>query len=397
MRPKHNFTPGKHWMNDPNGLCYFNDKYHMFYQYFPYGTSWGTMHWGHATSKDLMNWEEHDIALFPSNLHDQNGVFSGSAVIENETMHLFYTGVRYQKPNPNNIHTPSDGTFFTSTQLKISSKDGFSFDNYNDKRVVIPPIVDENIGDEIHTRDPKVWKHGNYYYMLLGTRVKKNGVYKGKLLFYKAPNLIDFKLVCEYDGIHIGNMWECPDYFEVNGQGCLIMSPENFIDKEGVYPSHPMIFKAKFDYDNDTFEILGDGSLLDYGMQIYAPQTFLDEDGNRVLISWIRMKKVQEEGYVGMMTIPKIITYENEQFVFKPIEAANEIYANIGETNEFNIPSILDVKANSDVLLLDLKVIDFVLDNPYGDMKLYYYEDNGVIDLIINDTIMVTMLSGDYL
>ena len=96
-------APGN-WINDPNGFIYYKGMYHLFYQYFPYAPQWGTMHWGHAVSKDLTNWEHCGIALFPTKYEDQNGCFSGSAVEKNGKLYLYYTGVHYDKINPENIH-----------------------------------------------------------------------------------------------------------------------------------------------------------------------------------------------------------------------------------------------------------------------------------------------------
>ena len=89
-------APGN-WVNDPNGMIYYKGQYHLFYQHFPYAPRWGTMHWGHAVSPDLIHWEHVGVALFPSLSEDQNGCFSGSAVEENGVMHLFYTGVHYNQ------------------------------------------------------------------------------------------------------------------------------------------------------------------------------------------------------------------------------------------------------------------------------------------------------------
>ena len=98
------FHTTKGWMNDPNGFIYYKGEYHLFYQYFPYATQWGTICWGHATSKDLVNWDQQEIALFPSLPEDQNGCFSGSAVEMGGQLRLFYTGVHYEEVDPTNIN-----------------------------------------------------------------------------------------------------------------------------------------------------------------------------------------------------------------------------------------------------------------------------------------------------
>ena len=87
-------APGN-WINDPNGFIYYKGKYHLFYQHFPYAPVWGTMHWGHAVSEDLVHWEHQGIALFPTKEYDQNGVFSGSALEVDGKLYLYYSAVKY--------------------------------------------------------------------------------------------------------------------------------------------------------------------------------------------------------------------------------------------------------------------------------------------------------------
>ena len=83
-RPTFHLSAPIGWINDPNGFIYYNGEYHLFYQYFPYDCKWGTMHWGHATSKDLIMWKHYPIALYPTKEYDQNGCFSGTAIIKDE-------------------------------------------------------------------------------------------------------------------------------------------------------------------------------------------------------------------------------------------------------------------------------------------------------------------------
>ena len=97
-------APGN-WINDPNGFIYYKGRYHLFYQYFPYAPVWGTMHWGHAVSRDLVHWEHLGAALFPTRYEDQNGCFSGSALEHEGKLYLYYTGIHYDMPDQANIHT----------------------------------------------------------------------------------------------------------------------------------------------------------------------------------------------------------------------------------------------------------------------------------------------------
>ena len=121
------------WVNDPNGFIYYKGKYHLFYQYNPNAPVWGTMHWGHAVSKDLIHWEHQGIALYPSCPGDQDGCFSGSAVEYEGKLHLFYTGIRYLDPEVKDR--------IESVQLHIVSEDGVHFDNENGKKIIVPPAM----------------------------------------------------------------------------------------------------------------------------------------------------------------------------------------------------------------------------------------------------------------
>ncbi len=300
------------WINDPNGLCYFKGQYHIFYQYFPYDLEWGTMHWGHATTTDFINYQHHPIALFPSIEHDQNGVFSGSSFIENDTMNLFYTGVKYNNFG-NDIHRYGD-KLFNSSQLKITSSDGFTFDNFKDKEIVLD-VLERPEGDPIHTRDPKVWKKNDKYYMLLGSNIINDENNQGCLLFYESDDLTNFKQIAVFTIEDLGHMWECPDYFEIEEDGFVVMSPEGTMPN-CEYPSHVQIAKAKFNY-KDKLNLESDFKLIDIGLDCYAPQTFEDEDGVRTLISWIRMPKPIEDNSIGCFTMPRTIRYEDDAIKYQ--------------------------------------------------------------------------------
>ena len=204
--------PKDYWMNDPNGFIYYKGMYHLFYQCFPYGPRWGRMHWGHVVSKDLVNWEEQGIALFPSKTDDRSGCFSGSAIEEDGKMQLYYTGVNYLTEKPEDINLCVD-EHFVSAQLMITSEDGIHFDNIKDKKTVIPVIHDADIGDARHTRDPKVWKDGDIWYMVLGSTINDK---QGKLLFFTSTDGEEWKFENSVTRENFGWMWECPDYFETD-------------------------------------------------------------------------------------------------------------------------------------------------------------------------------------
>ena len=304
------------WINDPNGFIWYKGWYHLFYQCFPYSAHWGRMHWGHAVSKDLVNWEEKGIALFPSKTDDRSGCFSGSAIEYKDKMYIYYTGVNYTEEDPENINCCINDAF-TAAQLMITSEDGIKFDNITDKKTVIPPIEDKKIGDKNHTRDPKVWRGKDAWYMVLGSTVDKNG----RLLFYKSSDLKTWQYLnyCEKDGF--GWMWECPDFFEIDGKGVTIFSPMGFFNDRNGYDSVAVCMLSSFDENTGKMELSEDYQLFDYGIDLYAPQSTTDKDGNRVVIAWARMPEavITEKGeWCGMMCIPRIVDVKNNHVYIRP-------------------------------------------------------------------------------
>lgn len=413
-RPKIHLTAPKNWINDPNGFIYYNGEYHLFYQYFPYECKWGTMHWGHATSKDLVVWEHYPIALYPTKEYDQNGCFSGTAMIESGELHLYYTAIKYDKFRDGNIHSPYDNYSFEASQAKIVSKDGYTFDNYEDKRLIIPPIVDESLGHRTHTRDPKVWKYKDRYSMILGSKFKQEGSDKftGEALFYTSEDGEEwtYKNRC-YDDT-IGDMWECPDLFEVDGSYVLVMSPENIILDGINYTNNSVYSIVDFDEETCEMKLINSQKFLDEGLDLYAPQTTLDEFGNRVLIGWMRMPLTfDDEEWIGMMSLPRIINVKDNDVYFSIPEYIDKLFNKEVNLSDFDIKEAykLNVTLNEDSILniggYKISVIDdsivadrsevfpelkrkgrvFNSSKLNGRYDLSIYIDNGIIEMFIND------------
>lgn len=309
-------APGN-WINDPNGFIFFKGEYHLFYQYFPYGPVWGTTHWGHGVSKDLIHWEHLGIALFPSKDYDRNGVFSGSALEQEGKMYLYYSGVKYLKEDPENIHiSPSDD--FATCQAMIVSQDGFSFDNWKDKKMILPVCSREEEADSAHTRDPKVWKDGDTYYMMLGSTIRKE---QGRIVFYTSKDGIAWNYASQYKGPELGNILECPDLFQIGEQWVFTGSPMGVIRDGKNYAEQAVCSLAEFEKETCTLK-LWNVEYLDWGLDLYAAQSNLDKDGNRVMIAWVRMPKpVEEPGekpWRGMMCLPRVVEVRENHVCFLP-------------------------------------------------------------------------------
>ena len=202
-RGKFHLLPPIGWMNDPNGFVYYKNEYHLFYQFYPYDSLWGPMHWGHAKSKDLIHWEELPVALAPSEVYDRNGCFSGSAIVIDDKLVLIYTG-----------HV-EEGNVRTETQCMAVSHDGIHFEKYAGN-----PVIGENhikgIADIADFRDPKIMKYDNHYYTVVASKTEDN---RGQILLFESDNCFDwrFKSVLLVGKEDQGIMWECPDLFELDG------------------------------------------------------------------------------------------------------------------------------------------------------------------------------------
>lgn len=311
---KIHLKPPKNWINDPNGFIWYKGEYHLFYQHFPYEPRWGTMHWGHAVSRDLVFWEHKDIALYPSKYNDQNGCHSGSAVEKDGKMYLFYTGVRYRQTDPEDIHHFLSDDIFSS-QMVVISDDGIHFDNTRNKTTVIPPLNDPKIGPRNHTRDPKVWRGKEAWYMILGSRTEEGN---GKLLIYESKDLIHWTFANDATrGDGWGWMWECPDYYEIGKDKVLVISSMGIMNDGKTDPNQTICTLVDFDEKSCTMEIPDKYQFLDYGMDLYAPQSTLDEEGRRVFFAWARMPEAVSGSWCGIYTIPRVPEVKHGHIYFR--------------------------------------------------------------------------------
>lgn len=309
-------APGN-WMNDPNGFIYFRGKYHLFYQYFPYGCMWGTMHWGHAVSEDLVHWEHQDIAMFPTKNYDRNGIFSGSALEKDGKLYLYYSAVRYLEEDEENIHLSPNDRYETSQALLIS-EDGKRFDNWTGKKQIIPVIRDEEIADAVHTRDPKVWEEDGIYYMVLGSTCRKQ---VGRAVFYRSEDGVNWAYAAGLQDNQFGKILECPDIFRMGEEYIFLGSPMHVNENEPGYQHHAVCARADFDKSTCGLKLLSECRYVDYGQDLYAAQTSVDEAGRRVMFAWLRMPKAAEsvdrKPWIGIMCQPRVIELVGEHIYFK--------------------------------------------------------------------------------
>lgn len=205
FKPKAHFTPEIGWINDPNGFVFFRGEYHLFYQFNPYESVWGPMHWGHAKSDDLVNWEQLPVALAPDKDYDKDGCFSGSAIVKDDVLWLMYTG-----------HIVNEDGTVSQVQNMAFSTDGIHFEKIEKNPVATADgLPEEVIANDF--RDPKIFEKDGHYYSVVATKHQDN---VGCIVLLSSPNLTEWK----FESIFLkgeanqGFVWECPDYFEVDGQ-----------------------------------------------------------------------------------------------------------------------------------------------------------------------------------
>ena len=308
-RQGYHFMAPVGWINDPNGLSYYNGEYHLFYQHNPYSGEWSSMHWGHAVSKDLVNWRHMPIALAPSESYDNDekgGCFSGSAVDDNGVLTLMYTG------------TVNKDEKSIQTQCIARSNDGINFKKY-ENNPVIETFPEEGSAD---FRDPKVWREKNSWYVVIGSGQDGHG----KVLLYKSDNLLEWNYVgvmAESNG-KFGYMWECPDFFKLGDKYVLMFSPMGLENRKVVYQVGEMdVESGNFTYENE--------GEIDLGCDYYAPQSLLDDKGRRIIIgcqnSWPWMSWFNgygptiEDKWNGCMSIPREIRLTSDnKLQFIPVE-----------------------------------------------------------------------------
>ena len=263
-RPQFHFSPRRGWNNDPNGLCYYDGEYHMFFQHNPYEANWQNMTWGHMVSTDLVHWEELDDALFPDEL---GTMFSGTGAIDHNNTSGFQTGTEKPIIAAYTAHLQDDGSGTArQTQCIAYSNDrGRTFTKYEGN-----PVIDsKDTWKSSNTRDPKIFWHdeSNKWVMVL---FEKDGH-----SFYNSDNLKDWTYLS-----HLVGFWECPELFELPVDGNKYNSKWAIYGASGTY----MIG----DFDGREFHVES-GKHQYVNGQLYAAQTFNDipeSDGRRIQFGW---------------------------------------------------------------------------------------------------------------
>ncbi|KAA9010009.1 GH32 C-terminal domain-containing protein [Histidinibacterium aquaticum] len=304
-RPRIHFSPVRQWMNDPNGFCRIGDTWHLFYQFHPASRDWGPMHWGHATSKDLVHWTHLPVFLHPEQplwpLGATGGAFSGSTFLDREGAPvIFYTE-----------RLPAYDLVEGYTEIQKRAEPGPGLLGVERTTVVLEDRPDGVVHD---FRDPKVWwdQAARAYRMVLGGAIDGDPA----VLLYGSDDQVSWS--------YLGPLYrapakfkaegaravECPDFFPLDGRWVLVMGFVGHTDPGS--GRHNLLFALVGDFENDRFETDGVLQLLDFGTDFYAMQSCRAGD-RQVAIAWLfnwENRKPPGSPYSGEMSLPRELSVD---------------------------------------------------------------------------------------
>ncbi|MBV9962530.1 MAG: glycoside hydrolase family 32 protein [Parafilimonas sp.] len=322
-RPQIHFSPKAHWMNDPNGMVYYNGIYHLFFQYYPNASVWGPMHWGHAISPDLIHWKQQPIALYPDSI---GYIFSGSVVVDkNNTSGLGMNG----KPAVVAIFTQHDTAgehahtnTYQNQSIAYSNDEGKTWTKYNANPVLKNPGITD-------FRDPKVmwYDEGNKWIMTLAV--------KDHIAFYSSPDLKTWTEESQFGkdvGAH-GGVWECPDLISFDDNGKKVWALIVNINPGGPNGGSATQYFLG-DFDGKIFKpFTTDKKWIDYGPDEYAGVTYSNTDNRKIFLGWMSnwsyAQLVPTEVWRSAMTLPRnlnLMHVGDDMFIAsKPVVELNSV------------------------------------------------------------------------
>ncbi|USD31654.1 MULTISPECIES: sucrose-6-phosphate hydrolase [Vibrio] len=321
--PTYHIAPKHGLLNDPNGLSYFNGEHHLFYQWFPLGPVHGLKHWYHVSTKDFVNFTDRGIAMYPDQAYDHHGCYTGVGVPQGDELYLFYTA---------NLLDEEQNRFPTQV-MAVMDKEGKI-----DKKGVVVDVNFESYTSEF--RDPILVDRDGEYHMLIGAQGHDE---KGKLAYYRGNAIDDYEYVGNIDvGLSdFGFMWECPNYYEQDDNGVYIFSPQgvssdNKYDLKNVFSVVYMV-GDRINFDTQEFNNQGYRE-LDKGFDFYAPQTYLDNQGRRILIGWLGNSKsgypTDKNNWAHMFTLPRELTIDGDYLIQAPLKELEALRASTETVND---------------------------------------------------------------
>lgn len=366
-------------MNDPNGFVWFNNLWHLFYQWCPWGAVHGLKHWYHIVSKDLVTWKNLGVCLLPDreNGYDNKGAYSGSAMPIDDSLYFFYTG----------NHRDPDWTRHAYTCLAKLHKDGW-VEKYP------LPLFGENPDYTEHQRDPKIIyrEELGLYYIIIGAQTKEK---KGCALVYQSEDLLHgwtFAGELKVKGFEdFGDMWECPSVEHIGGRDVLLFCPQHLkIQGRGDSVNHNGYIMGNMDWKNLTFIPDGQFHVLDFGFDSYAAACAnnLENEDEAILIAWMGLPDVyyptDEEDWAGCLTLPRQLTVRGRRLIQRPLPELkklreDKIVLEKNENGTYDLPEAAEMEADCRVGDVDLNL--FTHPDGSGGLKISYREADKTISI----------------
>ncbi|HGO5824337.1 TPA: glycoside hydrolase family 32 protein [Mannheimia haemolytica] len=362
--PTYHLAPETGLFNDPNGLIFDGEKYHIFAQWFPYGALHGMKHWQHFITTDFQTFSKGDL-LIPDELFESHGCYSGGAILWQDKIVAFYTG---------NTRRPSDNARIPHQNIAIFDKSG----KLLEKRCIIDQAP---TGYTEHVRDPKPYltAEGKIRFVLGAQRENLTGT----ALIYEmddlnaTPRLIAELEVHDFDNSNVF-MWECPDLFSLGGKDLFVWSPQGKLRESHQFQNnyHATYALGKLNGNRLQAEHIEE---LDYGFDFYAPQTV--ENSDRILFGWVGLPDLtyptDKYQWHSMLTLPRKLSLQNGKVVQTPIVNVGELQA-VEMSENFAIDDLdtayLQISVENQPLVLDF------FSNEQGQMLSLRFE-NGVLSL----------------
>lgn len=381
-RLNYHIMPTSGWVNDPNGLCQFKGVYHIYYQYSPFDVNGKLKLWGHITTEDFIKYQEHEPVLYPDFRYDQNGVYSGSTVVRNGKINYFYTGnVKHLDGDYDYIMTGREQNL-----IACSSEDGF---NFSEKELIMTN-TDFPSKLSLHVRDPKVYHKNGIDYMVIGARDDNS---TGCILVLKGKDLKNWEChTVIYSDEKFGYMWECPDLFDLNGETVLITCPQGVPEEGYIYKNVHQNGYFLVNGDLESKDVnLSEFRLLDYGFDFYAPQSFEDESGRRILVGWMGIpdadytNRTTENGWQHALTMPRELILKDGIIYQRPVE---EIKALRGNNRTFVADEFKDLEVEnlSFELCAEFEKCNGFKLNLRNDISLSFDKSKGLIELNMGES-----------
>lgn len=314
-RPVYHVTPAVGWMNDPNGFSYYKGKYHIFYQYYPYATKWGPMHWGHYTTTDFVRWEFLPAALAPDEDYE-TGCYSGSAVETKDGKHLIMYTAHLEKETENGENQIEE------TQC-IAIGDGVDYVKYEGNPVLGGKDLPHG-GSPADFRDPKIWIENGIYYCITVNMAQDES---GQLLLFSSEDGLKWKFVCVLDSSknEYGEMWECPDFFRMGEKAVIMVSPMHMKARDLEFHSGHNVIGIIGTCTEDDLEFTRECVRnIDYGFDFYASQTTEAEDGRRIMTAWMQCWassncQPAHTKWFSMLTFPRELILRGDKLIQNPV------------------------------------------------------------------------------